>query len=219
MSTAWESPIMRVNTGRLNTVNDAVVGGVESIGSRPRFGGMLGKHLWVSPDSIDNMHDSSVGDLFGGRYRYVRMQLADVVPIVGQVLFWSVVETEWWKRYQVTTEADNGVGAGGEAVNIAGVCISVPTLGNFMFIQDLGIVDITSVATFTDTAVIGSRMFVDPAVAVTDEGLMDAIDDTVSPTPTNIAQGRYLGIAVELPVVDTKTQVMLNFHNALAVSA
>lgn len=220
MSTAWESPIMRVNTGRLNTVDDAVVGGVESIGSRPRYGGMLGKHLWVSPDSIDNMHDSSVGDLFGGRYRYVQMKLADVVPVVGQVLFWDPTPTEWWKQYVVTTEADGGTGAGAVGVMVAGVCISVPTLGNFMFIQDLGIVDILAVATFTDTAVIGSRMYVDTAVAVTDEGLMDAIDDfaSVSITLTN-EPARYLGIAVELPVVDTKTQVMLNHHNALAVSA
>ncbi len=224
MSTAWESPIMRVTTGRLNTVNDTVVGGVEKIPGvtgLPRYGGMLGKHLWVSPDSIDNMFDATVGDLFGGRYRYVRMKLTDVVPVVGQVLFWDVAAAEWWKDYQVATEANLApVGAGAVAVMIAGVCISVPTLGNYMFIQDLGITDIISVATFTDTAVVGSRMYVDTAVAVTDEGYMDAIDDFASATVTlTVEDRRYLGLAVELPVVDTLTRVMLNFNNALAVAS
>ena len=81
-----------------------------------------------------------------GRYRYVRMKLTDVVPVVGQVLFWDVAAAEWWKQYQVATEANLApVGAGAVATMIAGVCISVPTLGNYMFIQDLGITDIISV--------------------------------------------------------------------------
>lgn len=221
MSTAWESPIMRVTTGKLNTVDDEIVGGVASLGTRPRYGGMLGKHLWVGQDQIENMFDPTVGDLFGGRFRYVRMKLADVVPLVGQVLFWDVAAAEWWKDFQVATEANLApVGAGAVAVMVAGVCISVPTLGNHMFIQDLGITDILSVGTFTDTAVVGSRMYVDTAVTVGDEGLMDAVDDFASATVTlTVEDRRYLGIAVELPVVDTRTRVMLNHHNALGVSA
>ena len=89
MSTPWESPIIRVTTGKLNTVNDNVPGGVESIGGRARFSGQLGKHLWLDPSQIDGMFDATVGTLFGGRFRYVRMRGADAdspALAVGQIL-------------------------------------------------------------------------------------------------------------------------------------
>ncbi len=218
MSTTWESPIMRVTTGKINTVNDTVVGGVEKIPGvtgLPRYGGMLGKHLWVSPDSIENMHDPTVGDLYGGRYTYVRMRLADVVPVVGQIVFWDTTVATWQRAYQVTTEADrSSVGPG---LMMAGIVLGTVTLGNYFFIQDLGMADVMSEAGFAGVAAIGSRMECGNQVAPTDEGRMDVIDD-IAAVATTLVSGRFLGLAVELPVVDTITQVLLDFHNALAVT-
>ncbi len=218
MGTAWESPIMRVTTGKLNTVNDTVIGGVEKIeGSGiPRYGGMLGKHLWVSPDNIDAMFDPTVGDLFGGRYRYVRLRAADsAAPPVGQCVFWDISLTDWQKQYQVTGVNDLTPNTA-SSVLTAGVYLGGIGLGNFGFIQDLGMADVLAASAFTDTAAIGSRMYLDTA----EDGLMESIDQIVSAATDilTLSLKQYLGIAVELPVVDTVTQVLLGFDNALAVT-
>lgn len=213
MSTPWESPIIRVTTGRLNTVNDNVIGGSESIGGRSRFAGQLGKHLWVGPDSIDNMHDSSIGTLYGGRYRYVRMRAGDAdspVTAVGQVLFWDTTLTSWERRYQVTREAD--LSSADNAIMIAGVYIGGFDTDNYGFIQDLGMVPILFRAVLTVAGVIGSRVYVaDDAGA--DEGLGDVLTtDSLSAT-----QARYLGPAVTAPVATELDAVLLNFNNALGM--
>lgn len=213
MSTPWESPIIRVTTGRLNTVNDNVIGGSESIGGRSRFAGQLGKHLWVGPDSIDNMHDASVGALFGGRFRYVRMRAADAdspVTAVGQILFWDTTLTNWQTRYQVTREAD--LSSADNAIMIAGVYIGGFDTDNYGFIQDLGMVPILFRAVLTAAGAIGSRVYVADSVGA-DEGLGDVLTtDSLS-----VTNARYLGPAVTAPVATELDAVLLNFTNALGM--
>ncbi len=213
MSTPWESPIIRVTTGRLNTVNDNVAGGVESIGGRGRFTGQLGKHLWVGPDSIDNMHDSAIGTLYGGRYRYVRMRGADAdspVTAVGQVLFWDTTLTAWERRYQVTREAD--LSSADNAVMIAGVYLGGFDSDNYGFIQDLGMVPVLFAGVLTDAAGIGSRVYVADTTGI-DQGL----GDVRTADATSLLNAQYLGVAVTLPVIDTLHAVLLDFHNALGM--
>ena len=213
MSTPWESPIIRVTTGRLNTVNDNVVGGAESIGSRSRFAGQLGKMLWVGPDSIDNMHDATVGVLYGGRYRYVRMRAGDAdspVTAVGQVLFWDTTLTNWQTRYQVTREAD--LSSSDNAMMIAGVYLGGFDTDNYGFIQDLGMVPILFRAVLTAAGVIGSRVYVSDATDV-DQGL----GDVLTTDSTSVANARYLGVAVTAPVATELDAVLLNFNNALGM--
>ncbi len=213
MSTPWESPIIRVTTGRLNTVNDTVAGGVESIGSRAKFAGQLGKHLWVGPDSIDNMHDSSIGTLYGGRYRYVRMRAGDAdspVTAVGQILFWDTTLTNWQTRYQVTREAD--LSSADNAIMIAGVYIGGFDTDNYGFIQDLGMVPVLFRAVLTAAGAIGSRVYV-----ADDAGADEGLGDVLTTDSLSVTNARYLGPAVTAPVATELDAVLLNFNNALGM--
>lgn len=213
MSTPWESPIIRVTTGRLNTVNDAVAGGVESIGGRGRFTGQLGKHLWVGPDSIENMHDSSIGTLYGGRYRYVRMRAGDAdspVTAVGQILFWDTTLTNWQTRYQVTREAD--LSSADNAIMIAGVYLGGFDTDNYGFIQDLGMVPVLFRAVLTAAGAIGSRVYV-----ADDAGADEGLGDVLTTDSLSVTNARYLGPAVTAPVATELDAVLLNFNNALGM--
>ena len=213
MSTPWESPIIRVTTGKLNTVNDSVIGGSESIGGRSRFAGQLGKHLWLAPEQIDGMFDATVGTLYGGRFRYVRMRGADAdspVTAVGQIVFWDTVVTNWQTRYQVTREAD--LSSADNAIMIAGVYIGGFDTDNYGFIQDLGMVPVLFRASLTAAGAIGSRVYVADSVGA-DEGL----GDVLTTDATSAANARYLGAAVTAPVATELDAVLLNFNNALGM--
>ncbi len=213
MSTPWESPIIWITTGKLNTVNDNVIGGSESIGGRSRFAGQLGKHVWFAPEQIDNMFDPAIGTLYGGRYRYVRMRAGDAdspVTAVGQTLFWDTTITDWQKKYQVTREAD--LSSVDNAIMIAGVYLGGFDTDNYGFIQDLGMVPILFRASLTAAAAIGSRVYVSDDAGA-DEGLGDVLT-TDSLSATN---ARYLGAAVTLPVATELDAVLLNFTNALGM--
>lgn len=214
MSTPWESPIIRVTTGRLNTVNDDVIGGSPSIGSRSRFAGMLGKHLWLAPEQIDNMYDSSVGTLYGGRFRYVRLRSTDATSpalSVGQILFWDTTITNWQTRYQVTRDADLSSPTL-NAIFIAGIYLGTLAAGNYGFIQDLGMVPIQFRASLTVAGVIGSLCYAADSAGA-DEG--DA--DVLTADATAVANQRFLGAAVTAPSDGSLTPVLLDFQNALGM--
>ncbi len=214
MSTPWESPIIRVTTGRLNTVNDDVIGGAQSIGGRSRFAGMLGKHLWLAPEQIDNMYDSSVGTLYGGRFRYVRLRAGDATSpslSVGQILFWDTTLTNWQTRYQVTRDADLSSPTL-NAIFIAGIYLGTLAAGNYGFIQDLGMVPIQFRGTLTVAGVIGSLCYAADSAGA-DEG--DA--DVLAADAVAVANQRFLGAAVTAPSNGSLTPVLLNFQNALGM--
>lgn len=215
MSTPWESPILKISTGKLNTVNDTVIGGSESIGGRSRFGGQLGKHVWFDPTQIDAMFDSDVGTLHGGRFRYVRLRADDTASPamqVGQVVFWDTTITDWQKKYQVTRDAD--LSSAANAIMIAGIYLGTLAQGNYGFIQDLGDCPVQFRGTLTVAGTIGAPVFVaDSADIATDEGLADI----VTTDTTAVVDQRYLGVAVAAPSNGSLTRVLLNFNNALGM--
>ena len=197
MSTPWESPIIRVSTGLLNTVNDTVIGGSASIGSRSRYAGQLGKHLFVSPEQIGTMYSAAVGTLYAGRYRYVRIRDEDdSSPAlgVGKLLFWDTTLTNWQNFYQVTR--DENLSSADNAVMIAGVYVGGPSNGNYGFICDGGLVNIRFRAVLTTAGAIGSRVY---AAGAGDTGADQGTADVLTTDSTSLANARYLGRAIAAP--------------------
>jgi hypothetical protein len=215
MSDAWESGITRITTGFLNTVNDSSIGGTPSIGSRSRYAGQLGKVLWVAQENITSMYSAAVGTLFGGRFRYVRFRAGDTAPVVGQAAFWDTTVAAWQTAYQVTrTENRSSVD---NAVLPAGIFISIPTAGNYCFIQDVGQVNVKFRGTLTAAGAIGSRVFLAGAGAGADEGFADVLTAATAATFGDIGlqTARYLGVAVVAPTSGGVKAVMLRFNNIL----
>lgn len=211
---SWDSQIIRITTGRLNTVNDTVIGGDPSIGSRSRYAGQLGKHFWAGPDQITSMYDSSVGTLYGGRYRYVRMRDGDddsPAVGVGQILFWDTTLTDWQTLYQVTR--DENLSSSDNAVFIAGIYLGGFTGGHYGFIQDLGMVKVRFRSVLTTAGAIGSRAY---AAGAGDLGTDQGTADVLTTDSTSLANARYLGNAVTAPSGGSLTQVLLGFHNIIA---
>lgn len=211
----WESPIIRVTTGLLNTVNDTVIGGGGTGASgSSKFRGQLGKTIWFAPEIIGNMYSSTVGTLYGGRYRYVRMRDGDddsPAVAVGQILFWDTTLTNWQTFYQVTR--DENLSSVDNAVMIAGIYLGGFTGGNYGFIQDLGMVPIRNRAVLTVAGAIGSRTY---AAGTGDTGSDQGTLDTLTTDSTSLANARYLGNAVTAPAGGyALTPVLLNFHNIL----
>lgn len=211
---AWDSPIVRISTGQLNTVNDTVVGGQANATITPtsRFSGQLGRTVWFSPDMIGAMFDSAVGTLYGGRYRYVRMREDDddsPTLEVGSILFWDTTVTNWQTLYQVTR--DETLSSVDDAVMIAGIYLGGFAPGNYGFIQDLGMVPVLFRGTLTTAGAIGSRVFAAGAGAGADNGLADVL----TTDSTSLANARYLGNATTAPAAATLSPVLLGFHNII----
>lgn len=211
MSTPWESPIIRVTTGRLNTVNDTVIAGQATLGSRSRYAGQLGKHLILSDEMIASMFDSTVGTLYGGRYRYVRRDADDAdspAMTAGKLCFWDTTVTNWQSAYQVT--ADENLSSADNAVMIAGVFIGNIEPGNYGFIQDLGYVYVRFRSVLTAAGAIGSRVY---AAGTGDVGSDQGTADVLTTDSTSLANTRFLGNAVEAPAGGGLSRILLGFHN------
>lgn len=216
MSHAWESQIIRVTSGRLNTADDSVIGGVSGISGASKFSGQLGKTVSYSADQMSAMYDSSVGTLYYGRFRYVRFRAGDddsPAIGVGKIMFWdTTVATDWWNYFQVTR--DENLSSADNAVAIAGICISVPTQGNYGFIQDQGLVPVRMRAVLTVAGAIGSRVY---AAGAGDTGNDQGTADTLTTDSTSLANVRKLGWAPAAPVGGALANVNLDFTNVLAM--
>lgn len=216
----WESNIIRVTTGRLNTVNDQYIGGAPagSIGlttGTSQYAGQLGKALWFGPqsDQIGVMFDSSVGTLYGGRYRYVRMRDGDddsPAVGVGQILFWDTTVTNWQQAYQVTR--DENLSSSDNAVMIAGIYLGGFTGGNYGFIQDMGMVNIRFRSVLTVAGAIGARAY---AAGTGDVGSDQGTADVLTTDATSLPNARYLGNCVTAPSGGGLAQVLLNLHSVI----
>lgn len=211
----WESPICRVTTGLLNTVNDTVIGGGGTGASgSSKFSGQLGRTIWFSPDRIGNMFSTTVGTLYGGRYRYVRMRDGDddsPAVAVGQILFWDTTLTSWQTLYQVTRS--ESLSSVSNALMIAGIYLGGFTGGNYGWIQDLGMVPIRNRAVLTVAGAIGSPVY---AAATGNTGSDQGTLDTLTTDSTALANARYLGNATTAPTGNyALTPVLLNFKNIL----
>jgi hypothetical protein len=222
MSGGPNSDIIIVSTGRLNTVNDTVIAGRPSSAPVPAgvtppslISGQLGKHYWLSPENIAQMFDSTVGTLYGGRYRYVRMRADDVdspAVSVGSILFWDTTLTNWWQYYQVTR--DENLSSVDNAVCIAGIYLGGFTGGNYGFIQDLGLVNVRFRSVLTAAGAIGSRVY---AAGAGDTGLDQGSADVLTTDSTSLANARFLGIAMDTaPAASTLSRVDLRFTNVLS---
>lgn len=213
MSTQWESPIIRITTGLLNTVNDTVIGGMAGITGVSKFAGQLGKHVFFGQDQISQMFDSAIGTLYGGRFRYVRMRDADddsPAISVGKLLFWDTTVTNWQSAYQVTR--DENLSSSANAIMIAGVYIGGFTGGNYGFIQDLGQVNVRFRAVLTASGAIGSHCY---AAGVGDLGNDQGTVDVLTTDSTSVANARHLGNAVTAPSGGSLTPILLDFKNNL----
>lgn len=212
---AWDSPIIRISTGALNTVNDALIGGVSgNAAGISKYAGQLGKTLWVPPEQITLIHDSTVGTLYGGRYRYVRMREDDddsPALSVGSIVFWDTTLTNWQTLYQVTR--DENLSSADNAVMIAGIYLGGFEPGNYGFIQDLGMVPVRFRSVLTAAGAIGSRVY---AAGTGDTGSDQGSADVLTTDSTSLANARYLGNAVTAPAGGGTSAVLLGFHNILA---
>lgn len=216
MSHAWESQIIRVTSGRLNTVNDSVIAGVSGISGASKFSGQLGKVVSYSADQMSAMYDSSIGTLYYGRFRYVRMRTDDDdSPVItpGKLVFWdTTVAADWWNYFQVTR--DENLSTVDNAVALAGVYIGGIEPGNYGFIQDEGLVPVRMRAVLTVAGATGSRVY---ATAAGDTGDDQGTADTLTTDSTSLANARKLGWAPAAPVGGALANVALSFTNILGV--
>lgn len=192
---AWESPIIRVSTGLLNTVNDSVIGNQAGITGVSKFGGQLGKILWVSSEQIGQMFDSSVGTLYAGAYQYVKLAASQSI-VRGDLLYWDqgVAANTFTVTKAVNTTTAN-------YQSFAGFALNVITAGQYGFIQVAGIASGLYVASITGTKQIGGQVMGSVATA----GRVDVIDAAI----TGLTQNNFLGWAVSLPTDNTIGQIQL----------
>lgn len=195
---AWDSPIIRVSTGKLNTVNETVIAGQAGMTGASKFGGQLGKAIWLDSSQVAGMFSSTIGTLYGGAYRYVKLSSASTPAIVrGQILFWDNAAAE--NAYQVTAVQTTTTLV---ASSIAGVALNVITAGNYGFIQVAGIASIKYRGTITGTAASGRPVVVSVAGGA-DLGLGDIVD-TAGIEPIQV------GWAIDTPVAGSTLRVNLN---------
>ncbi len=185
----WDSPIIRVSTGKLNTVNDTVIANQAGITGVSKFGGQLGKVLGLSQDQISTMFDASVGTLYGGSYRYVQLvsDLGTPEPAIGQMLFWD--DSDAPGAYTVTDSYDET-----DTPSPAGVYIGGIEPGNYGFIQISGLCALLF-GTLSNAAATGQ------GITVGTLGLAN------NASPVNPI---YVGWAYELPVAHALKLVQLN---------
>lgn len=210
----YNAQIARITAGFLNKVNDAAIGQITaSSGPRAsRFAQQLGQGLWFDDNNVP--YDSSMGTLYGGHYRYVRLAAAATAPVaVGQILFWDTLTNAADSLFQVTTSE---AGSTDTAVLTAGICLnSAWSVGNYSWIQDLGPCYVKFRTTLTSAGAPGSRVYAAAAGAGADLGLADVVDSGGAATIANVSQllGRYIGTAQETPAGGALKRVYLNIPN------
>jgi len=201
-----QSQVLKIPSGYINVVNNPYVGlsGPATAWPPPSdFIGQLGKRVNLPADVVK--YKASVGTVYGGWFRSVRLKLNSAVPVIGQALFWDDTVAE--NLYQVTAlETITTYGAAA----FAGVCLSASvTPGNETIIQDEGLCAVHYRAVISGTTAVGRPVVLAAAGAGADNGFFD-IDDT----PTD---PQYLvGYASALPVAGALAQIMLRPLNIRA---
>ncbi len=210
---AWESPIIRISTGFLNTVNETVIANQAGIAGFSKFAGQLGKTLWVDSSQIAALFNSAIGTLYAGRYRYVRRRAADdnsPALGVGKIVFWDSTVTGGLANYQITS--DENLSSTANAVLMAGIAIGDIDPGSYGFIQDMGLVNVKFRSVLTASGAPGIDVY---AAAVGDTGSDQGTADVLTTDSTAVANQRYLGNAIGTPAGSSLTQVLLNMKNTL----
>lgn len=193
---AWESPVIRVSTGLLNTVNDDVIANQAGITGVSKFGGQLGKTLWVSSEQIGQMFDSTVGTLYAGAYQYVLVAAGQTIA-AGDLLYWDegAADTTFTVTKAVDTTTKN-------YASVAGFALNAISAGNYGFIQIAGKATGRYVASITGTKQVGAQVMASVATA----GRVDVIDAAI----TGLTQQNFLGWALALPADGALGTIQLN---------
>jgi hypothetical protein len=185
------SQIIRVSTGKLNTVNDTVIGGQSNTGmagTEPTlFAGQLGARLVVPSSQIDQMYSSTIGTLYGGIYQYVKLADDDSTPVVGQGLFWQSTPSD----FIVSSDSNGGFT---NTPTVAGIYIGGITEGNYGFIQIAGIATVKYKSGLTVAAATGLP------IIVASTGLADTNAGTN--VPNFIGWARTLPVSNDLATVN-----------------
>lgn len=193
------SDIVRVSTGLINTVNDALPGGGGgNIGPQTGLApGQLGK--WLDLDANDLIYNSALGNVYPGRFLYVQLAVDSLVPIAGQLLYRDN-RVAWTTFYRLTT--DEALSSADASIFIAGVNLNPAlTPGNYTFIQIMGDADLMCVASLSNAGAIGGRLYAS-ANGGADLGFVDQLGgagDITALSTVTLYQGRYVGKAVGLP--------------------
>lgn len=179
MSGKRERGISYTPTVKLNAVNDTVCGGASSQGTGATlYGGILGIEVELTDDQV--YYDSTVGTLYGGVYKYVKVLSTGGAGARGHVAFWSDAD-----NYVVTATASNG--------NQAGIFLRTVTAGNFCWIQVGGLASVIFAAQLSNDTPAIKNFVVCTSGASTADALTDATTITA-----DLAK-RTLGIAEQAP--------------------
>lgn len=207
---SMNSQILRLSTGYLNNINDTVIGGIAGLGSVSKFAGQLGKAVWLDDSQVSFL--SSIGTVYGGRFRYVRLAAAAGAVALGQIVFWDTSVAD--NLYQVTdNETTSSTNA---AMMRAGIVLNPSwSAGKYGIIQDVGVVSVKFRAVLTAAGVKGDSVYCAGVGAGVDNGLADQIG-SANPTlfsDVQLMQGRYIGSAISAPVGGAASLVYVNFVN------
>jgi hypothetical protein len=206
------SPILRMTTGPINKINDAVVGmpGAPMGLGVSKFAGQLGQGIFL--DSSNILFDSSMGTVYGGHFRYVRLAAAALPVVVGQIVFWDTIANAIENLYQVTTSE---TGTTDVAVARAGIVLNSGwTPGNYSVIQDMGQIFVKFRAVLTDPGAFGAACFCAGAGGA-DLGFADVIGSAAPATSQDVSLmlRRWLGEAVDIPTNGGLKRVNVNWMN------
>lgn len=160
-----------ISTGRLNTVNDAVIGGQQKLGGQSAFAGLLGARYALDQANASLFSDPTVGMLYAGIYQYVHLHEDALDPARGQAAFWKLDEAVG--DFLITTDPTPTTP---DSTAFAGVFLGTPTPGNYCWILVEGLAVVQLIASVTDTT-LGSALTPSLVTSPGNHAMFDAIDD------------------------------------------
>ena len=194
----------------LPTATSLVIGGEAGISGASKFAGQLGAPIWLDDAAL--MYSSSIGAVYGGRFRYVRLAAGATAVVRGQIVFWDISVAD--NLFQVTTSEAGSVPG---AQLRAGVVLNPSwSAGYYSFIQDVGPTYVKFRAALTAVpAGVGVSVYAAAAGAGADNGLADVVNsaDPATFSDVGLLQNRCLGSAIELPTNGGVKLVNLNLMN------
>lgn len=175
----YNNPIVRVSTGKINTVNDVACGGGSA--DRPLAEGQLGQEVTFTEAEAQKI-DSA---LHAGTYKYVRFKAGSTASNAkGQVVVWDDPDS-----FVVTPD----VAAASSGLQ-AGVTLNAVSKGQYGFVQ------VDGLATVLCNASVGGTTAGDLAVVDATAPTVSAIADaTAASTDTALEVKRIIGTFVEAP--------------------
>lgn len=205
----FDSPIVRLTTGNIDTINDTVIAGAPAFGnstSVSMLAGQLGQGFWLDDSALQY---ASATPVYGGHFRYVLLKTGSTAVVRGQLVFWDTLANAADNAYQVTT-AETGSATG--ATLIAGVVLNAAWgASKYSVIQDAGVCYVQFRASLTGASAAGAGVYAAGAGAGADNGFADT--QSQGTTETDIMLQRFLGTANGTPSNGSLTPVYLRFTN------